>query len=134
IKMMLMECQFNVCACRRAEMRGERYVYDVEYDRKLQELEKKKNQNKEPGDSRAGYTSAQPSAEQNTSHQPPEQEDVAMRDTQSQEPQEEEPLIAFSPATGTFRPVPSPTKNSRPQPEEPEAVRKGSVTRAEGSS
>ena len=41
-----MECQFKLCSCRIAESKGERYVYDYEYDNMLQ-AQKQANQDAE---------------------------------------------------------------------------------------
>ncbi len=37
IHLMNMECQFQACACRHAEQHGTRFVYDVDWDLKMQE-------------------------------------------------------------------------------------------------
>ncbi|RMZ88713.1 hypothetical protein DV736_g4062, partial [Chaetothyriales sp. CBS 134916] len=37
INLMCMECQLQICECRRAEKQGKRFIYDVDYEVKMQE-------------------------------------------------------------------------------------------------
>lgn len=112
IKLMKMQCQFLACACRCAERRGERYIFDFEYDRKLQEQERQRKQKEECEGNQEGNASGPQAQEDKDSSQQPGEEDVPMKDTETNETQQEESLITFSPNRGTFHSVASPAKEN----------------------
>ncbi|KAL1963649.1 hypothetical protein VTN77DRAFT_7970 [Rasamsonia byssochlamydoides] len=98
-----MECQFKRCSCRVAESQGVRYVHDKEWDNLCKE-----QQREQPAVSESTFTS---------SHSPPTPRERSGNefDKGMSAPEEEEPLITFSPTTGTFRSVPSPQRGMQSQ-------------------
>lgn len=95
IEFMCIECQFKTCRCRMAEAEGRNYVYDSAYHNKIAQdypstpaIEVSLHSgSRSPNTEEAGATTSHPEAG-------------------------EDLLIAFSPETGTFRTVPSPTRSS----------------------
>lgn len=107
VKFLHMECQFLDCACRRAERRGSRFVFDVEYDQKMQEEERRKKESEECGEGQEASGNPKPPKKRKIT------DEMEIHGSQPEEPEEpEEPLITFSPDTGTFHPVPSPAKEN----------------------
>lgn len=120
IEFMKMECQFQCCSCRIAETRGKHFVHDDSLEAEMQRIK-----------------SSQPIfTPPPSNHEDDVMEDVVIK----QEPAEAErpvtpvadaeqavkepdTVVAFSPSTGTFRSIPSPTK-ARPSaaPAEPSPV------------
>lgn len=113
IHFMKMECQFKVCSCRLAEYQGTTYIYDKEYDEKMKKMgaEAEENSAKSKEHDTPAITENQPSPRA----APVEMQQTARSEvTVKPEPHveaAEEPLIAFSPATGTFRTIPSPSRD-----------------------
>ena len=98
IDFMKMECQFKCCSCRLAESQGTVYVHD---DRFTSQIAQKAAQIAEwiqhPLDTVQG------------NNLPPKDEAMMAQDIQNG-PEDLEPLIEFSPTTGTFRTRPSPAR------------------------
>lgn len=110
-----MECQFKRCSCRLAESQGVQYVHDKEWADLHTEQQPEVQHTHEP----------QPVVSENSlrsTHSPGERASPAPAMTPPT-PQErsgneidkdmgapEEPLITFSPTTGTFRSIPSPQR------------------------
>jgi hypothetical protein len=136
------ECQFQRCSCRIAESEGRRYIYDAEYFEKFQkpqieaeaEAEAKAAQQAEI-QARAQQTQHKPATPQpQSSHTPSVEPPATIRYqpepvskskpgtelTVKPEPVEppekmqmpEEPLVTFSPETGTFKTFPSPLRDN----------------------
>ncbi|KKY18862.1 hypothetical protein UCRPC4_g04759 [Phaeomoniella chlamydospora] len=101
VHFMNMECQFNCCACRRAEKEGKRFVHDVEYDNKLraESAERKKQTEKEPledsRDDNAAYDEAEMEKHHNTDTEP---------DAVNENPEPAEPALHVE-ATSTEMPM-----------------------------
>ena len=127
IEFMKMECQFKACSCRLAEARGEEYIYDVEYDRKLKaeaaaEAEKAK-QLEEAEQAEQGKQSEQSSVPTVNNARPPprhasppppqptQDANVPVKEENGTEAAQDH-VIAFSPATGTFKTIPSPARDA----------------------
>ena len=88
INFMRMECQLRCCSCRLAEKRGHSYVYDTTFD-KTQELNA--GSKRRSGNHQACAKRSRPN----------EAEDAVLQ--QVNQPVEVEPLIMFSPTSGTFQ-------------------------------
>jgi hypothetical protein len=126
IEFMKMECQFECCSCRIADLRGAKFVHDASY---IMEMERIKTSvpvtpphsdhgddimedviiKQEPVDDARPITPPQegPLEEKSESL-----EDAMMMTGLSRAPSSDatEPEVAFSPTTGTFRAMPSPAK------------------------
>ena len=95
IHFMKMECQFQCCSCRIAESQGVEYIHDDSFKEAIQKA----------------LTSCQPSPSDQSSDP-----FLDPRPTSSRQPafelDESEPLIKFSPTTGTFYKASSPQKQT----------------------
>lgn len=114
------ECQFERCSCRIAESQGRRYIYDAEYYENFQKPQLE-------GEAEATRQARQPHAHQihvQSSHTPSadpptpvrRQQEPAVKAEPTDPPEQmkmpAEPLVTFSPETGTFKTFPSPLRNS----------------------
>ena len=98
VHFMKMECQFKICSCRRAEKDGKTFIHDNRFDAKMKEIAKGMYPNKKKSPTDPITIPALPEKIENeVKHSPENHEDT-------------EPLIEFSPATGTFRTIPSPCR------------------------
>jgi hypothetical protein len=88
IDFMKIECQFGCCSCRVAEQQGKTYIHDSRFDEEISRMASKATKPKPPASRKPRVVSPEPVQAAAT----------------------EEPLIEFSPATGTFRTVLSPIK------------------------
>ena len=110
IDFMKMECQFQCCSCRVAELRGSNYVHDSTYDEEMERIKATVPVITPPAsdhdeDEMEGVVTlplAAPEAEAEHLSTPAEQ--------MPEEVKEPEPLVTFSPTTGTFRTLPSQAK------------------------
>lgn len=110
IDFMKMECQFQCCSCRVAELRGSNYVHDSTYDADMERIKAAVPVITPPasdhdGDEMEGVVTlslAAPEAEAERLSTPAEQ--------MPEEAKEPEPQVTFSPTTGTFRTLPSQAK------------------------
>ena len=129
IEFMKMECQFKACSCRLAEARGEEYIYDVEYDRKLKaeaaaEAEKSKQleevkqaeQAQRPSIPAVNNARPPPRDAPVPQPQPTEDADVPVKEENGADAAEDH-VIAFEPVTGTFKTIPSPARDAMTQPD-----------------
>lgn len=122
IHFMKMECHFKVCSCRLAEYHGETYVHDEEYAAKMNKLKaqgaakdpEKSEERHAPVTDTAPRLSADASAQ--TSQRAVDDNSPPVKVEPDEKPMEE-PVIAFSPATGTFRTIPSPARDSVEEPQ-----------------
>lgn len=111
-----MECQFMTCSCRIAESLGTRYVHDHEWDAKMrakEALEKADEENREPSaaaNEEEPQVDARPQTPVQSHTPPPKKESTPPSDAEKAEEILEEPILTFSPRTGTFRTVPSPLR------------------------
>ncbi|KAF7712201.1 Uncharacterized protein PECH_003961 [Penicillium ucsense] len=135
IHFMNVECQFQRCSCRIAESQGRRYIYDAAYYEQVQKLEVEKNSDaSQEARQRHTYDRAEGIAQYaESSHtpsvEPPNFIGHANRLSDARpavksgtkpgplEPPErmkmpEEPLVTFSPETGTFKTFPSPLRDN----------------------
>ncbi|KAJ5161994.1 hypothetical protein N7492_007386 [Penicillium capsulatum] len=119
------ECQFQRCSCRIAEREGRRYIYDTDYFEKFQKPQLEAEAEAEAEAAR--QASPQHPAPQ-SSHTPsveppapvPHNEHVVVKPEPGEPPERmpmpAEPLVTFSPETGTFKTFPSPLRdNVRPR-------------------
>ena len=110
IDFMKMECQFQCCSCRVAELRGSNYVHDSTYDAEMERIKATVPVITPPAsdhdeDEMEGVVTLPldaPEAEAEHLSTPAEQ--------MPEEVKEPEPLVTFSPTTGTFRTLPSQAK------------------------
>ncbi|KAJ5625147.1 hypothetical protein N7510_001456 [Penicillium lagena] len=112
------ECQFERCSCRIAESQGRPYIYDAEFFEKYQ-----KPQLEEAARCSAERKSAEsiPVRHANPISPPRPQPESIVKSEPADPPEKmqapAEPLVTFSPETGTFRTFPSPLRDSaRPTP------------------
>ncbi|KAJ5167423.1 uncharacterized protein N7482_006204 [Penicillium canariense] len=133
------ECQFERCSCRIAESEGRRYIYDAEYFETFQkpqiEAEAKAARQALAREAHAHEThvhqmdphpqsSHTPSVEPPAPvlHRPEPQAEPQSEPVVKSEPRDppekmqipEEPLVTFSPETGTFKTFPSPLRDNAP--------------------
>ena len=98
VHFMKMECQFKICSCRRAEKDGKTFIHDNRFDAKMKEIAKGMYPNKKKTPAEPITIPALPEKiEMEVKHSPDNHADT-------------EPLIEFSPTTGTFRTIPSPSR------------------------
>ena len=117
IHFMNMECQFKICSCRLAESKGETFIHDKEYAEKMEKVkaeEAAKNLGKGeerlvPATDSVAKPFPSPGVSAQTSHTSINDEPPIK--AEAREGTMEEPLIAFSPASGTFRTISSPAKD-----------------------
>ena len=98
VEFMRMECQFKVCSCRIAERTGSSYVHDNRFEARMQEIAKGMGDYRPTKPKNPTITA--PAIETSDSIASPERE----------EREDTEPLIEFSPTTGTFRTIQSPSR------------------------
>lgn len=115
------ECQFERCSCRIAERQGRRYIYDADYYERFQkpQLEEearvaRQNHSQQPEPQISHTPSVDPPA------LPRGMEEALVKPEPTEPPEKmpmpEEPLVTFSPETGTFKTFPSPLRdNVRPR-------------------
>jgi predicted nucleic acid-binding Zn-ribbon protein len=110
-----MECQFKQCSCRIAESQGSHYVHDKEWDSLYNEQQviPLAGPVPQPVVSEGTLASTHSSLESTTPATTP----LTPRERKGNEmhkelPPPEEPLITFSPTTGTFRALPSPQSHN----------------------
>lgn len=111
------ECQFERCSCRIAEREGRRYIYDADYFEKFQrprleaEVEATRLASSQQPELQSSHTpSVEPPAP--VSHQEEATVKAEPADPPEKIPMPAEPLVTFSPETGTFRTFPSPLRNN----------------------
>ncbi|KAF2715762.1 hypothetical protein K504DRAFT_34675 [Pleomassaria siparia CBS 279.74] len=129
IEFMKMECQFECCSCRIADLKGAKFVHDGSYSVEMEHIKSSvpvtpppSNHEDDPMD---GVTIKQEPLEDDRPFTfPPEEQEPEMKPETIEEALEmtglsqppaspsPEPNIAFSPTTGTFRAMPSPAKAS----------------------
>lgn len=125
IDFMKMECQFQCCSCRIAENKGKAYVHDDAYASEMQRIKASVPAltppasahedepmdvvviKQEPVDERP-FT---PPVEENPIVKLEEESSNLTDNTSFIHPQVDEPIVAFSPSTGTFRAISSPVKS-----------------------
>ncbi|EKG12576.1 hypothetical protein MPH_10241 [Macrophomina phaseolina MS6] len=112
VEFMKMECQFQCCSCRMAELNGDNYIHDDTFEKEMAKIRESLPVAMTPpiseGDAMdVDAVSKRPdSLNVNRPATPP----------QSATMPDEQPEVFFSPTTGTFRSVPSPTKpEEKPQ-------------------
>ena len=113
VHFMKMECQFQCCSCRIAERQDTKFVYDDTLAAQMAEIA-----------SKIAEISVKPAPEAATSSLPeqiiepvPALAEVQQPSTPARQPSlprqnTDQDLLSFSPTTGTFHKVPSPTKSS----------------------
>ncbi|KAJ5491064.1 hypothetical protein N7539_002631 [Penicillium diatomitis] len=135
IHFMNVECQFQRCSCRIAESQGRRYIYDAAYYEQVQKLEVEKNSDaSQEARQHHTYDRAEGIAQYAESSHTPSVEPPnfighangisdarpAVKSATKPGPLEppermkipEEPLVTFSPETGTFKTFPSPLRDN----------------------
>ncbi|KAL6720389.1 hypothetical protein ACLMJK_002311 [Lecanora helva] len=105
IHFMKMECQFGCCSCRVAEQRGSKYLHDDTFSGQLDAVAGQKLEDNLPSKHQV------PDSEQEEARPltPPEQGPSEQRELS-------EPLVEFSPTTGTFHKTHSPQRQASPEP------------------
>ncbi|KAF2194614.1 hypothetical protein K469DRAFT_650524 [Zopfia rhizophila CBS 207.26] len=123
IDFMKMECQFQCCSCRIADLKGSKYVHDGNYTAEMERIKATVPVVTPPSSSHGddpieGITIKEEPMDEpvrpfTPTEQPPEPADNALDVTAFPNPpvSTSEPLVTFSPTTGTFRSVPSPVKD-----------------------
>ena len=113
IHFMKMECQFQCCSCRIAERQKIAYVHDGTLATQMAEMGSKIAENFEKPDADA---STAPGPEQAAQRIPVSSQDqqpsTPPRKPSIQRENTDQDLLNFSPSTGTFYKIPSPTKPS----------------------
>ncbi|OCK76423.1 hypothetical protein K432DRAFT_428738 [Lepidopterella palustris CBS 459.81] len=109
IDFMKMECQFRICSCRVAELQGSSYIHDNSYAAEMERIKATvpimtPPESDHEGDEMEGVSTTILAGEAQRPSTPQEQA--------HQEPEEAEPVIAFSPTTGTFRALESQPKQA----------------------
>ncbi|OCL03479.1 hypothetical protein AOQ84DRAFT_381595 [Glonium stellatum] len=135
IDFMKMECQFQCCSCRVAELRGSNYVHDSTYDAEMERIKATvpiitppaSDSNVDEMEGVVKLSLAGPQIDTERPSTPVEHI--------SEEEKEQEPLVAFSPTTGTFRTLPpraeaEPATTSTPAPALPTRPHLSSITEA----
>ncbi|KAF2143476.1 uncharacterized protein K452DRAFT_307595 [Aplosporella prunicola CBS 121167] len=103
IEFMKMECQFQCCSCRVAELKGDSYVHDDSFEKEMQRIWSSLPTTPPASDGDVEDVKA-PAVQLERPATPSAAEKTA-------EQKEEEALqLTFSPTSGTFRSVPSPMK------------------------
>ena len=98
VEFMKMECQFRCCSCRLAERQGIEYIHDGKYAARMAQIA-------------ADIAKATPLSQERSTTPPfSPTADSPENFTLDEDPQDTEPLIEFSPTTGTFRTIPSPAR------------------------
>jgi hypothetical protein len=116
IKFMHIECQFGHCSCQRANRQGRTYIYDDRYDPKTKSMKERRKKQPQPKSEKSPAPATPPPQLQQSQQESKSQGNVP---GSVAEPAELEPLIEFSPTTGTFRTIPSPVRQpptTRPTP------------------
>jgi hypothetical protein len=131
IDFMKMECQFQCCSCRIAEKKGKAYVHDNTYATEMERLKMSVPVYTPPPSSNgddvidAVVIKQEPTEDERPFRQPtkeppattPEMDlDSSSDATTLVRPlvSEAEPVVSFSPTSGTFRAIPSPVKTQGP--------------------
>lgn len=114
IKFMNIECQFGRCSCQIAKQQGRTYIYDKRYDMKTGTMKWPVVKQPVPDSEESATPATPPQKSQRTEEesQPPRSEEEP--EPQDTDPANAEPLIEFSPTTGTFRTIPSPVRQPLP--------------------
>lgn len=113
IDFLKMECQFKMCSCRVAETRGVRYIHDDKWIRtkvKASEIQGEDGM-MQPSASDSHKTIESSEIQTNQVHNSLSAHESQSR-TEDAEQQLEEPVLTFSPTTGTFRTISSPIRFS----------------------
>jgi hypothetical protein len=100
-----MECQFQRCSCRIAEAQGTRYVHDHEWDMEVQRMERERQ---EPAEAKPAETNDQIDEELESTQIVLKVQPDTQGDAHEGPDGATEPLIGFSPTTGTFHTIISP--------------------------
>lgn len=139
IHFMNMECQFKICSCRLAESKGETFIHDKEYAAKMDKIKAEKSaknlENGEGGLAPVTERAAKPPPSAIASGQMSHtsiDEDAAIK-AEARVGTMEVPLIAFSPASGTFRTISSPAKDPEDQYGEPLVISRPVESRIDSS-
>lgn len=119
IEFLNIECQFKACSCRLAEAQGTEFVYDVEYDKQMK-VKNAAEQAKEAEKTEPPIVPAANNPRRPPIHGaavPPPRPTADAEVPKKGETEVEDPLIAFSPVTGTFKTIPSPVRDTPTQPD-----------------
>lgn len=112
IEFMKMECQFQCCSCRIAENKSEPYVHDDSYAAQMEAIKASVPALTPPasnnGDDEMDIVKDETDAKR--PYTPPPEEHSSEHTVVVHQDKELEPVIAFSPTTGTFKSIPSPLK------------------------
>lgn len=116
IDFMKMECQFQCCSCRIAENKGKPFVHDNTYIAEMHRIKSSVPALTPPAsahedDAMEGVIVKQEPVEDSSTFTPPVDVTLSGRQTPDAAVGEPEAVLTFSPATGTFRAVPSPVKS-----------------------
>ncbi len=122
VHFMKMECQFQCCSCRVAERQGIEYVHDDTLATQMAEMASKIAEEHEPASEPARETLPEEIAQPVPAPAQDEQPSTPPRQPSLQREITDQNLLSFSPTTGTFYKVPSPSKSSAspPNPDTPE--------------
>jgi hypothetical protein len=134
IVFMKMECQFQCCSCRLAEMHGSCYVYDNTYDSEMARIKASVPVVTPPPsfhevDDMEGIVTEPVLAAEEQDHTEQQRPPTPPKHEPMEETKDSEPQIAFSPTTGTFKAISSPARESPQVDSEParEASREAST-------
>lgn len=106
VEFMKMECQFQCCSCRMAELNGDNYIHDDTFEKEMAKIKESLPVTMTPpiseGDDMDVDAVSKRPAPVNISRPATPPQSATMTDEQRE--------LLFSPTTGTFRSVPSPAK------------------------
>ncbi|KAF4545399.1 hypothetical protein BFW01_g10039 [Lasiodiplodia theobromae] len=108
VEFMKMECQFQCCSCRMAELNGDNYIHDDTFEKEMAKIRTSLPASMTPPISDGGdadvdtTTTSKRSVPANVSRPATPPHSATLSDEQRE--------LLFSPSTGTFRSVPSPEK------------------------
>ncbi|OJD30759.1 chromosome segregation protein smc-like [Diplodia corticola] len=108
VDFMKMECQFQCCSCRMAELSGDSYVHDDTFEKEMSKIRNSQPVSMTPPISDVGDADVDAMVKRpvpmNVSRPATPPDSATLTDEQRE--------LLFSPTTGTFRSVPSPNKSA----------------------
>lgn len=107
VEFMKMECQFQCCSCRMAELNGDNYIHDDTFEKEMAKIRTSLPASMTPpisdgGDADIDATTSKRTVPANVSRPATPPHSATIPDEQRE--------LLFSPSTGTFRSAPSPEK------------------------
>ena len=120
VHFMKMECQFQCCSCRIAERQGSKYVHDDTLATQMAGMASKiADENQKPASGPTTESLPEQFVQPTPTSAQDQQPSTPPRQSSFQHENTDQDLLTFSPTTGTFSKVPSPTRTSRCSPIQP---------------